>query len=120
MESKTIEFDESMFGTNNGTMDLMKMSRNMYHKDITSSFRSRNLVSKRAGRELLESMSTRSTPTPPGGAAPTETDVARDLAKTQNLIGLRELGGSEYQFPLRGGLHRPEQALGWLGGLVWG
>ena len=85
-----IELDGSKLGTNNGITDLIEMSRNFHHKEITS-FRSRNLVSQRVGREMLESMprATRSTPTPPGDAAPTETGVARDLAKTQNLIGLR-------------------------------
>ena len=40
---------------------------------------------------MLENMprDTRSTPTPLADAAPTETGVSRDLAKTQNLIGRR-------------------------------
>ena len=85
-----IELNGSKFGTNNGTTDLIEMSQNLHHNAITS-FRSRNLVSKRVGREMLNSMprATRSTPTPPGDVAPTETGVARDLAKPQNLIGLR-------------------------------
>ena len=79
-----IELDGSEFGTNNGTTHLIEMSRNLYHNEITSSFHSRNLVS-RVGHEMLESMprAARSTPTPPGDAAPTVTGVARDLAKTQ-------------------------------------
>ena len=86
----SIELDGSKFGTNNGTTDLIEMSRNLYHNEITSSIRSRILVSKR-GREMFESMprATRSTPTPPGDAAPTETGVARGLAKAHILIGLR-------------------------------
>ena len=76
-----IELDGSKFGTNNGTTDLMETPRNLYHKKATSSIRSRNLVSKRVGREMLESMlrATWSTPTPPEDAAPTEAGVARDF-----------------------------------------
>ena len=67
---------------------------------------------------MLESMprGARSTPTPPADATSTETVVALDLAKTQTLSDCGELCGPEYPFALRGGLHRPEQALGWLGG----
>ena len=84
--------------SNNGTTNLIKMSRNLY-QDATVSFRSRNLVSKRVRPEILESMprATRSTPTPPADAATTEIGVSRGLAKTQNLIGLAgELCGPEY------------------------
>ena len=45
-----IESDGSKFGTNNETMDLIGMSRNLYNKEITSSFRSRNLVSRVGSR----------------------------------------------------------------------
>jgi len=50
--SSKMEIDEdgSMFGTNNGTKDLIEISRNLYH-----SFRSRNLVS-RVGHEILETI----------------------------------------------------------------
>ena len=51
-----IELDGSKFGKNNGTTDLIEMSRNLYLNDITSSFRSRNLVSKRVGHEMLETI----------------------------------------------------------------
>ena len=50
-----IELDGSKFGTNNGTMDLIEMSRNFHHKEITCSFRSRKLVS-RVGHEILETI----------------------------------------------------------------
>ena len=50
-----IELDGSKFGTNNGTTDLIEMSRNLYLNDITSSFRSRNLVS-RVRYEMLETI----------------------------------------------------------------
>ena len=80
-----IELDGSMFGKSNGTTDLIETSPNLYHLEVAPSFRSRNLVSKRVGCEMLERMprATRSTPTPSADAAPTETDIARDLAKTQ-------------------------------------
>ena len=50
-----IELDGSKFGTNNGTTDLIEVSRNLYDKEITSSFRSRNLVG-RVGHEVLETI----------------------------------------------------------------
>ena len=52
-----IELDGSKFGTNNGTTesDLIEMSRNLYHNEITSSFRSPNLVS-RVGHEIIETI----------------------------------------------------------------
>ena len=43
-----IDLDGSMFGTNNGTTNLIKMSRNVF---------SRNLVS-RVGHEILETIPT--------------------------------------------------------------
>ena len=39
------------FGTNNGTIDYIEMSRNLYRIEVTSSFRSRNLGS-RVGRAI--------------------------------------------------------------------
>ena len=51
-----IELDESKSGTNTGPTDLIEMSRNLYHKEISSSFGSRNLVS-RVGHEILETIS---------------------------------------------------------------
>ena len=39
-------------GTNNGTTDLIEMSPDLYHSEVTPSFRSRNLVS-RVGHEIL-------------------------------------------------------------------
>ena len=50
-----IELDGSKFGTNNGTTDLIEISRNLYHNEITYSFRSRNLGS-RVGHEILETI----------------------------------------------------------------
>ena len=50
-----IDSDGSMFGTNNGTTDLIDMSRNFYHREVTLSLRSRNLVS-RSGHEILETI----------------------------------------------------------------
>ena len=50
-----IELDGSKFGTNNGTTDLMEVSRNLHNKEITSSFRSHNLVG-RVGHEVLETI----------------------------------------------------------------
>ena len=50
-----IELDGSKFRTNNGTTDLIEMSWNLYHNEITSSFRSRTLVS-RVGHEILETI----------------------------------------------------------------
>ena len=50
-----IELDGSKFGTNNGTTDLIEMSRNLHHNEITSSFRFRNLVS-RVGHEIIETI----------------------------------------------------------------
>ena len=49
-----IELDGSKFGTNNGTTDLIEMSRHLYYNEITF-FRSRNLVSK-VGHEILETI----------------------------------------------------------------
>ena len=43
------------FGTNNGTTDLIEMSRNLYHREVIPSVRSRNLVS-RVGHEILETI----------------------------------------------------------------
>ena len=43
------------FGTNNGTTDLLEMSRNLYHREVIPSVRSRNLVS-RVGHEILETI----------------------------------------------------------------
>ena len=40
----SIEFDGSKFGTNNGTTDLIEMSRNLYHGEVIPSFPSRNLL----------------------------------------------------------------------------
>ena len=67
-----IHFDGSKFGINNGTTDVIEMSRNLYPREATSSFRSRNLVSSRIGHEILESTprTTRSTPNPPADASP--------------------------------------------------
>ena len=50
-----IELDGSKFGANNGTTDLIKMSRDLYHREVTSSFRSINLAS-RVGPEILETI----------------------------------------------------------------
>ena len=50
-----IELDGSKFGTNNGTSDMIGMSRDLYHKEITLSVRPRNLVSK-VGNEILETI----------------------------------------------------------------
>jgi hypothetical protein len=50
-----IELDGSKFGTNNGTTDLIEVSRNLYHREVIPSFRSRNLVS-RVGHEILETI----------------------------------------------------------------
>ena len=36
-----VELDGSKFGTNNEATDLIEVSRNLYHGEITSSFRSR-------------------------------------------------------------------------------
>ena len=47
--------DGSMFGTNNGTTDLIDVSRNLYHGEVALSFRSQNLVS-RVGHEILETI----------------------------------------------------------------
>ena len=33
-----IEVDGSKFGTNNGSTDLIEMSRELHHREITSSF----------------------------------------------------------------------------------
>ena len=90
-----IELGGSTFGTDNGTTDLIELSRNMYLKEITSSFCSRNLVGKRVGRGMYKSMprATRSTPTPPGNVAPTETGIVRDLAKIQTESDCGELCG---------------------------
>ena len=49
-----IELDGSKFGANNGTTDLIKMSRDLYHREVTS-FRSINLAS-RVGPEILETI----------------------------------------------------------------
>ena len=50
----TIELDGSNFGTNDGTTDQIEMSRNVCHKDMTSYFRSRNLlIVSRVGHEFL-------------------------------------------------------------------
>ena len=43
------------FGTNKGTTDLLEMSRNLYHREVIPSVRSRNLVS-RVGHEILETI----------------------------------------------------------------
>ena len=48
-----IELYGSMFGTNDGTTDLIEMSRDLYHKEMTCSFRSRNLAS-RVGHEIFD------------------------------------------------------------------
>ena len=50
-----IDMDGSMFGTNNGTTDLIDVSRNLYHGEVALSFRSQNLVS-RVGHEILETI----------------------------------------------------------------
>ena len=50
-----VELDGSKFGTNNGTTDLIEISQDLYHKEVTSSFRSRNLVS-RGGHEILDTI----------------------------------------------------------------
>ena len=50
---KEIDLDGSKFDTNNGTTALIEMSRNLYHNEVTLSFRSLNLVS-RVGHEILE------------------------------------------------------------------
>ena len=49
-----IELDGSRFGKNNGTTDLIEISRDLYHREVTY-FRSRNLVS-RVGHEFLETI----------------------------------------------------------------
>ena len=61
------------FGTSYGTTDCIRMSQILYRREITSVLRSRNLVS-RLGLEFLEGRprTTRSTPTPPAEAAPTD------------------------------------------------
>ena len=51
----TIELDGSKFGTNNGTTNLIEMSRNLYRREVTPYFRSRNLVSS-IGHEILETI----------------------------------------------------------------
>ena len=81
--SMAIELGGSEFGTYNGTTDLVEMSRNLWHGEVTPSFRSRNLVSKRFCHDILEGMPrpTWSTPAPPADATPTEAGVASDLAK---------------------------------------
>ena len=48
-----IELDGSKFGTNNGTADLIEMSRGLNHREVSSSFRSLNLVN-RVGHEFLK------------------------------------------------------------------
>ena len=50
-----IELDGFKFGTNNGTTNLIETSLNLYHREVTPSFRSRNLVS-RVGHEIPETM----------------------------------------------------------------
>ena len=51
----TIELDGSKFSTNNGTTNLIEVSRNLYHREVSPSFRSRNLVS-RVGHKILEAI----------------------------------------------------------------
>ena len=51
----SIELDGSKFGTNNGTTDLIEMSRNLYHGEIIPYSRSRTQVS-RVGQEILETI----------------------------------------------------------------
>ena len=50
-----IEMDGSKFGTSNGTTDLIESSRDLYHGEVTSSFRSLNLLST-VGDEILETI----------------------------------------------------------------
>ena len=50
-----IELDGSKLGTKNGTTDLIAMSRDSYHGEVTPSFGSRNLVI-RVGHEILETI----------------------------------------------------------------
>ena len=54
--SKTeIDLDGSMYGTNDRTTNLIKMSGSLYHRGVTLYFRSRNLVS-RVGYEIRETI----------------------------------------------------------------
>ena len=51
----TIELDGSEFGTNHGVTNLIETPRDLYHREVTASLRSRNLVS-RVGHEILETI----------------------------------------------------------------
>lgn len=81
------------FGTSNGTMDLIEMSRNVSNREVIHSCRTRNLVGKRVVRKIVKNMprAARSTSILPAYGVPTEAGVARDLAKNPKVIGLRRV-----------------------------
>ena len=50
-----IKLDGSKSSTNNGTTDLIGVSRNLYHNEVIPSFRFRNLE-RRVGYLILETI----------------------------------------------------------------
>ena len=50
-----IKLDGSMSSTNNGTTDLIGVSRNLYHNEVIPPFRFRNLE-RRVGYLILETI----------------------------------------------------------------
>ena len=84
-----IHLDGSTFGTNNGTTDLIEMSRDLYHKEVT--FRSRNLLS-RVGheRESTAKHGTSGNSTTPHAGR----DTARHHTALRRAVELAKLNGA--------------------------
>ena len=80
----TIELDGSKFSTNNGTTNLIEVSRNLYHREVSPSFRSRNLVS-RVGHKILETI-------PPTRQQYSYVYLSKSLAGTNRALTIRRTG----------------------------